>query len=663
MSTLSFFRRLASDPTANTIVISAVAMVPLIGMVGGAVDASRYYMTTTRMQAACDAGALAARRAMDDGSFSTEDQAVGNNFFDQNYRDGQFGLEDKTRAYTADNEGVVTGTATGKLPTSLMHIFGYDEFDVSVSCSADINIANTDIMFVLDVTGSMNCPADGTVTCDNGNNFNTEFETGGENASRIQALRDAVMDFYDVVEGSTSPQAQVRYGFLPYSSNVNVGDDIIPWMSNTGAYQSRTWVETTTEVPGNGVEIGDWILDRQTYEYMPRNPSNFGGGIWISSFQWRNNDWNSNIANSSSQDKCLRMEGEEYLVGNELWRVTRAQYWLNVWNGYGASTKWRAACVGNIDKFRQADEDDVEEGETITVASWSYRERDDFDLSPFYSNGNVITDTGPGGTNVAHTWDGCIQEAETRNIANFSPVPNNAFDLNINLVPTTDDERWKPSLPGAVYYRHETDDAGDGVWDTGSWLFDPVETTEDLDSVTGAGASVCPTAARKLDAELTRGQALAYVNSLTALGATYHDFGMIWGGRYLSPRGIFSSENATAPNGDSIARHLVFMTDGQQATQRWVYGMYGIEFWDRRITDDGSGDQMAARHQARFQAACQAARNENISVWVIAFGVPLDQNLRDCATAGRAFQADNATDLADTFKDIAEQIADLRLTQ
>ncbi|MEL7218800.1 MAG: hypothetical protein AAGK01_10265, partial [Pseudomonadota bacterium] len=258
---------------------------------------------------------------------------------------------------------------------------------------------------------------------------------------------------------------------------------------------------------------------------------------------------------------------------------------------------------------------------------------------------------------------GYVQEAETRNIANFSPVPNNAFDLNINLVPTTDDERWKPSLPGAVYYRHETDDAGDGVWDTGSWLFDPVETTEDLDSVTGAGASVCPTAARKLDAELTRGQALAYVNSLTALGATYHDFGMIWGGRYLSPRGIFSSENATAPNGDSIARHLVFMTDGQQATQRWVYGMYGIEFWDRRITDDGSGDQMAARHQARFQAACQAARNENISVWVIAFGVPLDQNLRDCATAGRAFQADNATDLADTFKDIAEQIADLRLTQ
>ncbi len=661
MGTMTFFRRLAADPTANTIVISAVALVPLIGMVGGAVDASRYYMTTTRLQAACDAGALAARRAMDDGDFSDEDKAVGNAFFDQNYYDGQFGLEGKARTYTADNEGVVTGTATGKLPTSLMHIFGYDEFDVQVTCSADINIANTDIMFVLDVTGSMNCPADSAVSCTNGNNNNSEYTNGGSNGSRIQALRDAVLDFYDVIEGSTSPEAQVRYGFLPYSHGVNVGGDITSWMADTAGYESRTWVETTTEVPGNGVEIGDWILDRQSYEYMPRDPNNLGGGIWISHYQWRNYWYDDDYADSSARDKCLRMEDEEYLVGNELWRITRAQYWLKVWNGYGASTPWRAACVGNIDKFRQADEDDVEEGETITVASWSYRERD-FDVSNFYSGGNVITDTGAGGSNVSHSWSGCIEEADTVAEANFDPVPNGAFDLDINLVPSTDDERWKPALPGAVYYRHENNDDDDGVWDTGSWLSGTVESTEDMDNVAAVGADVCPVAARKLDANMNRGQVQSYVNSLRAQGATYHDFGMIWGARYISPNGIFAGENATAPNGDSIARHIVFMTDGTQATERWIYGLYGIEFWDRRITSDGSEDQMAARHAARFQAACRAAQNMNISVWVVAFGTELTDNLTDCATAGRAFEADNAEELATTFKDIAEQIADLRLT-
>ena len=60
----SFLRSLLHDRTANTIVISAAAMIPLMAMVGGGVDASRYYMTASRMQAACDAGALAARRAM-----------------------------------------------------------------------------------------------------------------------------------------------------------------------------------------------------------------------------------------------------------------------------------------------------------------------------------------------------------------------------------------------------------------------------------------------------------------------------------------------------------------------------------------------------------------------------------------------------------------------
>lgn len=659
MGILGFFRRLASDPTANTIVISAVAMVPLIGMVGGAVDASRYYMTTTRLQAACDAGALAARRAMDDGDFSTEDQAVGNAFFDQNYRDGMFGLEDRTRTYTANNQGVVNGTATGKLPTSLMHIFGYDDFDVSVNCSADINIANSDIMFVLDVTGSMNCPADKNIACTNGNNNNTEYTSGGSNASRIGALRTAVLDFYDIVEGSTSPQAQVRYGFVPYSSGVNVGADITAWMADTASYESRTWVETTTEVPGNGVEIGDWILDRQTYEYMPRDPDNFGGGIWISHYQWRNYWYNSNYADNSARDKCLRMEGEDYLVGNELWRVTRAQYWLNVWNGYGASTPWRAACVGNIDKYRQADEDDVEEDETITVAQWSYRERD-FDVSNFYSGGNVVTDTGAGGSNVSHSWNGCIEEASTVADATFNPVPNGANDLNIDLVPSTDDERWKPALPGAVYYRHTNSGS---VWDTSTWLYDPVETTEDLDNVAAAGASICPVAARRLDANMTRGNVQSYVNSLNASGATYHDFGMIWGARYISPDGIFSADNSTAPNGDAIARHIIFMTDGTQATERWVYGLYGIEYWDRRVTSDGTSSQMASRHAERFQAACRAARNKNISVWVVAFGTTLTSNLTDCATSGRAFEADNAEELADTFKEIAEKIADLRLTE
>ena len=118
-----------------------------------------------------------------------------------------------------------------------------------------------------------------------------------------------------------------------------------------------------------------------------------------------------------------------------------------------------------------------------------------------------------------------------------------------------------------------------------------------------------------------------------------------------------------APNGDAISRHIVFMTDGELAPSNNSYGLYGLEWWDRRVTTDGSNAQQLDRHASRFQAACRAARNKNISVWVVAFGTELTQNLIDCATPGRAYSADDADELDDAFREIAEKIAALRLTE
>jgi hypothetical protein len=138
---------------------------------------------------------------------------------------------------------------------------------------------------------------------------------------------------------------------------------------------------------------------------------------------------------------------------------------------------------------------------------------------------------------------------------------------------------------------------------------------------------------------------------------------MIWGARFISPRGIFRDDNDTAPNGDAISRHVVFMTDGNLVTNTDQYGTYGVEWWDRRVTTDGSNGQASSRHAARFQAACLAARNENITVWVVAFGTALTQNLTDCASPGRAYQANSTEELNSAFQEIAQKIAALRLTQ
>jgi hypothetical protein len=239
----SLLRALFSDETANTIVISAMALFPLMAMVGGGVDASRYYMAQSRLQAACDAGALAARRAMSDDNFRQEHKQIGLNFFDQNYTDGTFGLENRQRTYSASEDGEINGSASGNLPTTIMGAFGYEEFEISVNCTADINISNTDIMFVVDVTGSMNCAPDnpGGGSCGN----------TPDPGSKSDGLRSAVMTFYDAVIDSTSPAAQVRYGMVPYSTNVNVGAELMAadpaWLAQSHTSRAkRTSIRPST---------------------------------------------------------------------------------------------------------------------------------------------------------------------------------------------------------------------------------------------------------------------------------------------------------------------------------------------------------------------------------------------------------------------------------
>ena len=141
-----------------------------------------------------------------------------------------------------------------------MAAFGYTQFPLSVSCTAEVNISNTDIMFVLDVTGSM-------ADCPDGSNCNSG------SGSKIVALRSAVMSFYDTVESATSTTAQVRYGMVPYSQQVNVGFSIPrAHMANNHTYQSRVARFNQAAYPNNNE--GDEVVYSDKVEWLPRSTNN-----------------------------------------------------------------------------------------------------------------------------------------------------------------------------------------------------------------------------------------------------------------------------------------------------------------------------------------------------------------------------------------------------
>ncbi len=644
----SFMRQLLHDKAANTLAISAVALVPLMAMVGGGIDGGRYYMAAARLQAACDAGALAARQAMTTDTFTATHRQVALAFFDQNFNDGLFGTTGRTRDYTASNAGVVTGTASATLPASIMQAFGFKTFPLQVTCSSEVNISNTDIMFVIDVTGSMaDCP--NNTAC------------GGGPGSKIVALRSAVMSFYDTVQSATSPAAQVRYGVVPYSQQANVGFSIPrAHMAQNHSYQSRVARFNAAKYPNN--EAGDVVTVSDQTEWLPRLSANLNS-MNTDDYRFRTDGSEGttarNVCTNYPASYTVSVDG-----ANETWQVFAAtEFVLNQWPNTGNSNN-RAGCRARVRKTRPLTDADV----TPPFRDWVYCQVttgttapcgvtnparspagwETVNFSSIYNGNSINLPIGTNGAMTAVSWTGCVEEPDTVQTDNYSPIPSGAHDLNINLVPSAENERWHPALISATWLRYAN----------GAWTRSAVTTT---DPNFPRPNFVCPPAARKLSA-ITRSELQTYVDGLTPQGQTYHDIGMVWGARFLSPNGIFSVENTTAPNGDPIARHLVFMTDGAQVNDTFNYSSHGIEAWDRRITGNGSSTTEFNRRAARLQAICQAAQQENITVWVVAFGTTLTQNLIDCASPGRAFQAsDNAT-LTARFQEIAQKIAALRLT-
>ena len=78
--------RLARDRAGNTLAMIAAAIFPLLALVGGGVDMGRSYLAQSRLQAACDAGVLAARKKLGstvvlDGQVPVDVNTIGNRFF------------------------------------------------------------------------------------------------------------------------------------------------------------------------------------------------------------------------------------------------------------------------------------------------------------------------------------------------------------------------------------------------------------------------------------------------------------------------------------------------------------------------------------------------------------------------------------------------------
>ena len=600
---MGFLSRLRRDVRGNTLAIVAAAMIPLIAMVGGGIDVSRMYLAKVRLQHACDAGALAGRKTMGAGTWaqtSPNPNTTAQQFFDGNFRSGAYGTTGLSRSYS-ENSGDVSGTASATVPMTLMKFFGMPSRTMTVVCDAQMQLPNTDVMFVLDNTGSMADKPDGS-SCSSGNS-----------ACKIAVLKNAVKCFYESVAqlktNGTCPTAtsgngvnsssQIRFGFVPYSENVNVGQILLAanssWLANSASYDTRQFVKNNASFPSSSQTI------------------------------------------ISGSFNC----------GDAPTSNTYTQYTWATSHGNCSNLQVKSKTVWNYDFFNT-------------------------DVSSLKTTGTVTLPVGDGGTNATITWDGCIEERLTvrtnGNPTDFQPIPSGATDLDIDTPPTSDpNTQWKPALPGLIFPR--------GSYDVSSWTTNSIINTTNI--YLNSSGYACPAPAQKLQVWSDPAVFDTYVDSLQPAGNTYHDIGMLWGARLMSPTGLFKSENAFTKTGGQIARNLIFMTDGDTNVFNTDYDAYGMPWFDRRQTaanqvptSDTSSTTGTLGNQVnlRFAALCEATKNKGINLWVISFGSGVASDtktrLQNCATdSSHYFDATDSTSLSAAFQQIAAQITQLRLTK
>jgi Flp pilus assembly protein TadG len=204
MALLSGFGR---DRRGNVAVVFALALVPVVGAAGVALDYNRASSDRARLGDALDAGVLAlgSQPAMND----TAAYNFVNNWMTAHLAD-QADYTWKLDSVIQDGKGAINAVATGKVPTTLARVLGFDQVPISATSQAVRSSGKIELALVLDNTGSMS------------------------QNNKIVKLRSAASDLVDSLAKAAKDPNDLRISLVPFSQTVNVG----------ATYSTASWLDT-----------------------------------------------------------------------------------------------------------------------------------------------------------------------------------------------------------------------------------------------------------------------------------------------------------------------------------------------------------------------------------------------------------------------------------
>jgi Flp pilus assembly protein TadG len=259
-------KRFTRNVRGNISIVFGLSIIPVSIAAGAVIDYSRASSVQDRLGHAIDAAALAIGSSLETDSQVLED--IARTYFESNYPDLASEVGGNLNIIITDS--TITISATADVATSIVKIIGVDVMPVSASTEVTKETTGTEVVLVLDNTGSM-----------------------GWN-EKITALKQASAELVEIAFGDDVAPQLLKFGLVPFSAAVNVGADKLNsgWIDTTGAssYHSLNFASSA-----NVFDMYDQLQDKSWNGCIQARPSPYdttdaaptvtdGDSLWVPYF-------------------------------------------------------------------------------------------------------------------------------------------------------------------------------------------------------------------------------------------------------------------------------------------------------------------------------------------------------------------------------------------
>lgn len=238
--------RFARHDGGNIAMTFAVALVPLLGFVGAAVDYSRANAARSAMQAALNSAALMVSKDLSANPTmsATDVTNKATAYFNALYTNTNAGPITVTASYTTNTKdgSTVTVNGSGAVVTDFMKMVGLPQLGISSGSTTTWGSTRMRVAMALDVTGSM-----------------------GLGSGKLEAMQKAAKNLIDTLSANSRMTEDLYISIIPFAQMVNVG------ASNKNA----TWLKWDDWDAANG----NWVSKNGNWSWQPASHNGWNGCV------------------------------------------------------------------------------------------------------------------------------------------------------------------------------------------------------------------------------------------------------------------------------------------------------------------------------------------------------------------------------------------------